>query len=108
MVSVMGHCEVRIRITSTGNLEVLSEIPQATFTLGGAANPLLLTAQATLSPAREISWSSATARRDRSAPASNIATPSPAGTRSACGWCAMAISLSFEPMWSSHEPIPIV
>ena len=30
--------------------------PEVTFTLGGAANPLLLTAQATLPPGAEISW----------------------------------------------------
>jgi PKD repeat protein len=53
---LMSHCEKQIRITSTGELEVLSEIPQVTFTLGDAANPLRLTAQATLSPDAEISW----------------------------------------------------
>jgi len=60
--NVMNHYEVQVRITSTGNLEVLSEIPQVTFTLGGAANPLLLTAQvsltaqATLPPGAVVSW----------------------------------------------------
>jgi hypothetical protein len=52
-----SRCETRIRITSTGNLEVLSEIPQVTFTLGSSPNSLRLTAQATLPPgANEISW----------------------------------------------------
>jgi hypothetical protein len=54
---VMSHCEVRIRITSTGSLEILSEIPQPRFTHGGAADPLSVTAQATLvDSGTEISW----------------------------------------------------
>jgi hypothetical protein len=51
-----SHCKVQVRITSTGNLEVLSEIPQVSFDLGDTADPLLLTAQATLPPGAEISW----------------------------------------------------
>jgi hypothetical protein len=53
--SVMSHCEVQIRIASTGEMVVLSEIPEVTITLGGAANPLSLTAQA-LPAGAEISW----------------------------------------------------
>jgi hypothetical protein len=53
---VMSHCEVQVRITSAGNLEVLSELPQVTFSLGGTATPLLLTAQATLPPGAEVRW----------------------------------------------------
>ncbi len=34
------NCEGHVRITSTGYLKVLSEIPQVTFNLGGTANPL--------------------------------------------------------------------
>lgn len=53
---ITSRCEVRVRITSTGDLQVLSEVPQVTFTPGGAANPLLLTAQATLPTGADISW----------------------------------------------------
>lgn len=54
--SVMSRYEVQLRITKTGVLEVRSEIPKVTFTLGGAANPLSLTAEATLPPGADISW----------------------------------------------------
>ncbi len=53
---VLSHCEVQIRITAAGDLEVRSEIPQVTFTNGGTANPLLLSAQATVPPGAEVSW----------------------------------------------------
>lgn len=53
---VMSRYEVRFRITSTGDLEVLSEIPEVTFSLGDTANPLSLTAQAALPPGAEMSW----------------------------------------------------
>ena len=52
----MSHGEVRLRITATGNLEVLSELPQVTFTLGGTATPLVLRVQATVPPGAEVSW----------------------------------------------------
>lgn len=54
--NVMSHCQVQVRITSSGDLQVLSEIPEVSFTLGGAANPLSLSAQATLAPGATISW----------------------------------------------------
>lgn len=53
---IMNNHEVRIRITSTGGLEILSEIPRVTFTLGDVANSLSITAQATLPTGAEISW----------------------------------------------------
>ena len=53
---VLSHCEVQIRITPTGDLQVLSEIPQVTFTPGAATNPLLLTTRATVPPSAELSW----------------------------------------------------
>jgi hypothetical protein len=53
---LVSRCEVRVRITSTGDLEVLSEIPHVTFTFGDSTNQLSLTAQATLPPGAEISW----------------------------------------------------
>lgn len=53
---VMSRCEMRIRITKTGNLEVLSEIPQLKFTLGGSTDPLVCTAQATLVSGAEVTW----------------------------------------------------
>lgn len=54
--SLTSHCEVQFRITPTGTLELRRDIPQVTFTLGDAANPLMLTARATLPPGAEISW----------------------------------------------------
>jgi hypothetical protein len=53
---VMSHCEVQVRITATGNLQVLSEIPQVILKPAGAATPLTLTARATLPPGAQISW----------------------------------------------------
>jgi hypothetical protein len=53
---VMSRYEVQVWITPTGELEVLSEIPQVTFDLGSAATPLVLTAQATLRDGAETSW----------------------------------------------------
>jgi hypothetical protein len=53
---ITSHYEVRVRITSTGDMQVLSEVPQVTFIPGGAANPLLLTAQATLPSGADLSW----------------------------------------------------
>lgn len=53
---VMSHCEVQIRITSTGGVEVLHEIPQVRFTLGGSDAQLALTAQATLASGAEVTW----------------------------------------------------
>lgn len=53
---VMSQYQVQVRIATDGNMEILSEIPQVTFTLGGAANPLSLTTQAILPAGAEISW----------------------------------------------------
>ena len=65
----MSHCEVQIRITSTGEMEVLSEIPQVAFTLGGAANPLLLTVQAAADPGAAFSWDFGDGSEPQSGPA---------------------------------------
>jgi hypothetical protein len=53
---VISRCEVQLRITKTGDLKILSEIPAVTFSVGGAANPLLIAAQAIVGPGAEISW----------------------------------------------------
>ena len=54
---LMSQYQVQVRIDeATGDLEVLSEIPQVTFELGDAANPLLLTAHVTLVSDGEMSW----------------------------------------------------
>ena len=53
---VMSQYQVQVRIAPDGNLDILSEIPQVTFSLGDAANPLLLAAQATVAPGAEVSW----------------------------------------------------
>jgi Tc toxin complex TcA C-terminal TcB-binding domain/PKD domain/Putative peptidoglycan binding domain len=53
---VTSQCEVQFRITKTGGLELLSEIPQVTFKLAGTSDPLLVAAQATLTSGAEIDW----------------------------------------------------
>lgn len=54
---VMSHCEVRIRITQAGELTLITEIPEVTFSLGGTTNPLSLKVQAILQgPGAEVSW----------------------------------------------------
>ncbi len=53
---VMSRYEVRLRVTSTGELEILSEIPQVSFEPGGAANPLSLAVHATVPAGGEVSW----------------------------------------------------
>ena len=56
LCNLISQYEVRVRITSEGDVVVLSEIPEVTFTSGTTANPLSLTAQTKLPDGAEISW----------------------------------------------------